>query len=63
MESPHIDQTLGELTFQLYTRSVHPELFQIYSSRHFAQGDYEVMIWLTGCAHVVSVFTGLRLKL
>jgi hypothetical protein len=58
MESPRIDQTLGELSFQLYNRSVHPELFQIYASHHFTQGDYEVTIWLTGCAHVVGVFTG-----
>ncbi len=51
----HLDQTVGELNFHLFNRSVHPELFNIYESRHFLQGDYEVMIWSTGCSHVISV--------
>jgi len=58
MDLPNIEQSLSELTFYLYRRPLHPELFNIYSSRHFFQGDYEVIIWVIGCSHVVSVFHG-----
>ena len=56
MDTPNIEQSISELTFYLYQRSLHPELFNIYSSRQFFQGDYEVLIWIIGCSHVVSVF-------
>jgi len=49
-------QSVSELTFCLFERPVHPELFDIYGSRRFFQGDYEAQIWITGCSHVVSVF-------
>lgn len=51
-----IDQSRIELNFNLFERPLHPELFKIYASRHFFQGDYEVTIWIVGCSHVVSVF-------
>jgi hypothetical protein len=56
MDTPIQQQSLGELTFFLYQRPLHPELFNIYASRQFFQGDYEVIIWITGGAHVVSAF-------
>ena len=56
MEFP-ISVSLDELTFYLFDRPLHPELFNIYASRRFFQGDYEVIIWVTGCSHVVSVFS------
>jgi len=56
METPQITELLSEFKFNLYQRSLHPELFNIYRSRQFFQGDYEVIIWVTGCSHVVSVF-------
>ena len=55
MSAP-IEQSLSELTFNLFQRPLHPELFNIYSSRHFFQGEYEVMLWIVGCSHVASVF-------
>jgi hypothetical protein len=58
MDSPRIDQSLSELTFFIFRRSLHPELFSIHRSRQFFQGDYEVIIWITDCGHVVSVFSG-----
>ncbi len=58
MEPSRIDQSLSELNFYLFQRPLHPELFNIYSSRQFTQGDYEVQIWIIGCSHVVSVFAG-----
>jgi hypothetical protein len=56
--SSQLVQSLQELTFHLYQRPLHPELFKIYRSRQFFQGDYEVVIWITGCSHLVSVFHG-----
>ena len=57
MSTP-LEQSLDELTFCLFERPVHPELFKIYASRRFFQGDYEAVIWVTGCSHVISVFEG-----
>ncbi len=58
MDSQHIKQSLGQLTFHLYNRAIHPELFEIYRPQQFFQGDYEVIIWITGCSHLISVFHG-----
>jgi len=58
MDSQRIDQSLSELTFCVFRRALHPELFDIYASRRFVQGEYEVIIWVTGCGHVVQVFHG-----
>ena len=56
MELPQINVAIEELTFSLFQRSLHPELFQIYASRHLHTEKYEAIIWVTGCTHVVSVF-------
>ena len=58
MDLSRTDISLKELTFLIYNRPMHPELFNLYSTRQFFQGDYEVIIWITGCGHVVSVFSG-----
>jgi hypothetical protein len=58
MESPQINVAIEELTFSLFQRSLHPELFQIYANRKLKTAKYEALIWVTGCTHVVSVFTG-----
>ena len=58
MDSSRTDQSLSELNFCVFRRALHPELFDIYASRQFVQGDYEVIIWVTGCGHVVQVFSG-----
>jgi hypothetical protein len=58
MDASQIDHLLSEMTFCMFHRPLHPELFKIYNSRQFFQGDYEVSIWITGCSHVVSVFFG-----
>ena len=56
MESPKANVVVSELTFSLYQRPLHPELFNIYSRRHLKTEQYELMVWATGCSHVVSVF-------
>lgn len=58
MNSSRTDQSLSELNFCLFQRPLHPELFEIQRARQFFQGDYEVVIWITTCGHVVSVFAG-----
>ena len=56
MELPQINVAIKELTFSLFQRSLHPELFQIYAIRRLKTAKYEAIIWVTGCTHVVSVF-------
>ncbi len=56
MESPQINVAIKELTFHLFQRPLHPELFNIYAKRELKTDKYEATIWVTGCTHVVSVF-------
>ena len=57
MDSPQkINVALEGLTFNLFQRPLHPELFHIYAKRELKTEKYEALIWLTGCTHVVSVF-------
>ncbi len=58
MDSPQINVAVEELTFSLFQRPLHPELFQIYQQRRLKTDKYEAIIWVTGCTHVVSVFAG-----
>ncbi|MBA7645496.1 hypothetical protein ES703_53254 [subsurface metagenome] len=55
MESPHINIAIEELTFSLFQRPLHPELFQIYAERKLKNEKYEARIWVTGCTHVATV--------
>lgn len=45
---------IAELVFQLYGRSLHPELFVTHDSRSFERGDYGVKIDITGAGHVIT---------
>jgi len=56
MESPQINVAVEELTFSLFQRPLHPELFQLYAKRQLKTRKYEADIWITGCTHVISVF-------
>jgi hypothetical protein len=58
MESPQTNIAIEELTFSLFQRPLHPELFQIFRKKELKTEKYEVNIWVTGCTHVVSVFAG-----
>ena len=59
MDSPHkINVALESLTFSLFQRPLHPELFHIYAKRQLKTEKYEASIWITGCTHVISVFSG-----
>jgi hypothetical protein len=58
MESPQINVAIDQLTFSLFQRPLHPELFQIYASREIKTEHYQALLWVTGCTHVISVFRG-----
>ncbi len=58
MESPQINVAIDELSFSLFQRPLHPELFQIYAQKRLKTEKYEALIWITGCTHVISVFAG-----
>lgn len=45
---------IAELVFQLYGRSLHPELFEVYQSRTIKRGDYEANIQITSAGHLVT---------
>jgi hypothetical protein len=45
---------VAELTFQLYGRPLHPELFQTYKSRHIERGGYEAKVEITGAGHLLT---------
>jgi len=45
---------IAELVFQLYGRSLHPELFEIYQSRTISRGGYEATVQITSAGHLVT---------
>ncbi len=53
---------VAELTFQLYGRSLHPELFHVHKTRTVERGGYLAKIDITSAGHVVTWrFGGLTL--
>jgi hypothetical protein len=45
---------VAELTFQLFGRPLHPELFQVYETCTIERGGYAAKIDITGAGHVVT---------
>jgi hypothetical protein len=45
---------VAELTFQVYGRPLHPELFQIYKSRRIERGGYVARVDITSAGHVIT---------
>lgn len=45
---------VAELVFQLYGRSLHPELFEIHQSRTIKRAGYEATVQITNTGHCVS---------
>ena len=45
---------IAELVFQLYGRSLHPELFEICQSRTITRGGYQATIQITNAGHLVA---------
>ena len=49
-------QRVSELQFLVYSRPLHPELFDIYQRRHLVKSGYETQIWVTGISHLIGFF-------
>lgn len=45
---------VAELVFQLYGRSLHPELFRVHTSRTVERGGYKATVDITTTGHVVT---------
>jgi hypothetical protein len=45
---------VAELTFQLYGRPLHPELFHTFETCTIERGDYMAKIDITGAGHVIT---------
>lgn len=45
---------VAELVFQLYGRPLHPELFEVHTSRTVGRGDYQARVEITNAGHVVT---------
>lgn len=45
---------VAELTFQLFGRPLHPELFEVFESCTIERGRYSVKIDVTGAGHVIA---------
>lgn len=43
-----------DLVFQLYGRTLHPELFEIHATRSIERGGYRAEVMITSAGHVVS---------
>lgn len=45
---------VAELVFQLYGRALHPELFQVHSTRTIQRGGYEATVNITSAGHFIT---------
>ncbi len=43
-----------ELVFQLYGRALHPELFEIVSTRSIQRGGYSAVVSITNAGHLIT---------
>lgn len=49
---------VAELAFQVFSRSLHPELYTIHKSRRIERSNYGAQIDITNCGHVITWNTG-----
>jgi hypothetical protein len=45
---------VAELVFQLYGRSLHPELFEVHNARVIERGGYRAIVQITTAGHVIT---------
>jgi hypothetical protein len=45
---------VAELVFQLYGRSLHPELFEMHAQRLIERADYQASVAITSAGHLVT---------
>jgi hypothetical protein len=49
---------VAELTFQVFGRALHPELFQVYKTHQVARGNFTVQVDITNDGHRVTWSSG-----
>lgn len=54
MDTSLVRPPVGELSFQLYGRPLHPEFFDILAIRKIQREDYHLTVWITRTGHVVT---------
>lgn len=45
---------VAELAFHVFSRSLHPELYRLHSSRRVDRQEYQARIDITNCGHVIT---------
>lgn len=55
MKTSHRNIALQPLSFSLYQRPVHPELFNIYRQFDFSSKKFTATLWITNLCHVLTV--------
>lgn len=58
MDISTVRPKVAQLTFQLFGRSVHPELFHVYKSQSIGRENYSARIDITADGHVISWSAG-----
>jgi hypothetical protein len=54
MGTPIVRPLVADLVFQVYSRPVHPEFFEVLAFRQVRQSDFELQVRITRTGHVVS---------
>lgn len=54
MSMPLLRPRVSELTFLLYPRPLHPELFETLATRQVRREDYTLTLWVTRTGHVIT---------
>lgn len=49
---------VAELSFQLFERALHPELFEIHKSREYERGNYKAKLDITSAGHIITWTNG-----
>ena len=54
MSALSVRPKVAELVFQLYGRTLHPELFEVFATQTVERGDYQARVSITSAGHVVT---------
>ncbi len=58
MDTSTVRPKVAELTFQLFGRSVHPELFHIYKTHRIRRDNYSAQLHITADGHMITWSSG-----
>jgi hypothetical protein len=54
MEAKFLKQGARDLEYKLFSRSVHPELFQIIEKKDIEEKSYKASLWIVDSGHIVT---------